>query len=120
MDLITYALMKKGDKKLQVQIDALSPEGRFLSYWDCSTGLPVEFSKTTPYEYENGDYYVVKTLAAAGGTNYIPSGTSFTGTASTTAATETPDLETVFRYDGANQKWIQGPNVPTYTNTIIY
>ena len=33
--------------------------GRYLSLWDCTTGLPATNPDTMPYEYKSGDYYIV-------------------------------------------------------------
>lgn len=45
--------------ELQDQIDNLKARGRFLSLWDCITGLPATNPVEMPYSYQTGDYYIV-------------------------------------------------------------
>ena len=87
---------------IQSQIDALEGRGRFLSIWNCSTGLPETNPGTLPYEYKTGDYYVVGTIAAAGTTNYMPTGSSYDGTASLTVEAGSVALNDTYYYDGTN------------------
>lgn len=140
MDMVVYALCKGADKKLQAQIDKITSIGRNLDYWDCTTGQPTAFPQTIPYAYQNGDYYLVKTVATSG-TNYKPSGSSYTGAASTVVETETVNTFDMYRYNGTiwellnmgqiyvatsrqeltdAQKAIARANIESYTNTIIY
>lgn len=84
---------------IQDQIDALEGRGRFLSVWNSTTGLPVTNPGTLPYTYKTGDYYIVGTV---GSTNYKPTGSSYTGTASSTAETQTVAVNDVYYYDGTN------------------
>lgn len=46
-------------KALQDQIDQLKSIGKFLSNWNCLTGLPTTDPETMPYTYNTGDYYLV-------------------------------------------------------------
>lgn len=86
-------------KELQDQITYLKARGRYLSVWNCTTGL----AETTPvsplpYTYSAGDYFIVGTV---GTTNYIPTGSSYTGTASTTTSSATINVNDTFYYDGS-------------------
>lgn len=48
---------------LQDQIDNLKSRGRYLSNWNALTGLPeTEPSTELPYEYRQGDYFIVGTV----------------------------------------------------------
>lgn len=84
---------------IQDQIDNLEARGRFLSLWNCSTGLPETNPGTLPFTYKTGDYYIV---GVVGTTNYKPSGNTYTGTASTTTQTGTVAANDVYYYDGTN------------------
>ena len=91
-------------KELQDQIDNLKAIGRFLSIWNCSTGLPATNPTVLSYQYSTGDYYLVGTVAS-GGTNYKPNGSEYTGTASTTVETDANVAEgDVYVFDGT--KWV--------------
>ncbi len=46
-------------KALQDQINSLKSIGRFLSNWNCVTGLPSTQPATLPYIYNTGDYYLI-------------------------------------------------------------
>lgn len=69
------------EQEIKDDVDALKGIGRYLSLWDCTTGKPVTDPKKLPYKYKSGDYYIV---SAVGATNYMPSGTQYEGTASST------------------------------------
>ena len=84
---------------IQNQIDALEGRGRFLSVWNSTTGLPVSNPGTLPYTYKTGDYYIVGTV---GSTNYKPTGSSYTGSASSTVESSTVAVNDVYYYDGTN------------------
>lgn len=84
---------------IQDQIDALEGRGRFLSVWNSTTGLPETNPGTLPYTYKTGDYYIV---GVVGATNYKPTGSSYTGTASSTAETGVVAVNDVYYYDGTN------------------
>ncbi len=97
----TNPLSANQGKVLQDEIEALSGRGRFLSVWNCATGLPETNPQQSPYEYHNGDYFIVGTVAASGGTNYKPDGSSYTiGVASTTVETESVEINDTYIYDG--------------------
>lgn len=90
---------------IQTQLNALDGRGRFLSQWNASTGLPTTNPGTLPYTYKTGDYYIV---SAVGTTNYKPSGSSYTGTASTTTESGTVAVNDTYYFDGTN--WILQKN----------
>ena len=50
-----------------------------------------------PYTYHTGDYFVV---SAVGSTNYKPSGTQYTGAASTTIESAAVHVNDTYTYDG--------------------
>lgn len=88
-------------KLLKDALDDLKAIGRFLSLWDASTGQPISFPLSTPYNYQTWDYFLVETVSTATPpVNYKPSGSSYTWTAST--ATESDELEVwdLYIYDG--------------------
>ncbi len=74
------------------------PLSRFLSLWDCATWLPLSFPASIPFDYVTGDHYLVETVWT---TNYRPSGSQYTGVASTTVETD-PDIAIwdSYIYDG--------------------
>ena len=87
--------------ELKQQIDNVATIGRYLSQWNCTTGLPVTNPTTLPYEYRKGDYYRVSEVGITRVTRYKPSGTQYTGVASTEVETDTdikPD--DIYFYDG--------------------
>lgn len=86
---------------IQDQIDNLEARGRFLSVWNSTTGLPETNPGALPFTYKTGDYYIVGTV---GSTNYKPTGSTYTGTASSTTETQTVAANDVYYYDGTN--WI--------------
>ena len=112
-------------KSLQDQVNALSARGRFLSLWDCTTGLAETQPPTLPYDYKAGDYFIVGNV---GTTNYKPTGSEYTGVASTVVETEAVDVEDVYYYDGTvwhiqinTQKTVTFSNVAgsPYDNTNL-
>ena len=77
----------------------LPPLNRFLSLWDCSTGMPISFPSTQlPFEYESWDHFLVETVDST--TNYRPSWTEYVGTASQTVETADVEVWDVYIYDG--------------------
>ena len=88
-------------KELQDQVDNLKGRGRFLALWDCSTGLAETHPTVPVYEYKSGDYFIVGTVAQEGGTNYKPSGSSYTDNVPSTAIeTEAVSVNDAYYYDG--------------------
>ena len=86
-------------KELNDRIQNLASIGKYLAMWDCTTGLPTTNPVTMPYTYTTGDYYVIGNVDS---TNYMPNGSSYSGTASSTqySGTETLNIGDFFYYDG--------------------
>lgn len=117
----TFALVSKDINPLQQQINHLQTIGRFLSFWDATTGLAQTNPQTSPYVYQTGDYFRVGVVAGPGGTNYKPSGSSYTiGVASTTVETERLSVGQVYYYDGANWALAAGGSVAIDETTITF
>lgn len=91
------------DNNLQSQINDLKARGRFLALWNCATGLAQSNPPQSPYTYKAGDYFIVGTVATGSGTNYRPSGSSYTtGVPSTVVETEAVEVNDVYYYDGTS------------------
>ena len=104
------ALSANMGKELNDRLNNVESRGRFLSVWDCETGLPetdpVGLETGDVYEYQRGDYYIVGNV---GTTNYRPAGTSYTvGTPSTVVETETVKENDTYIFDGS--VWILQQN----------
>ena len=86
-------------KELNDRIQNLASIGKYLAMWDCTTGLPTTDPVTMPYTYTTGDYYVISNVDS---TNYMPNGSTYSGTASSTqySGTETLNVGDFFYYDG--------------------
>lgn len=107
--------------QLQQQVNHLQTIGRFLSFWDATTGLAQTNPQTSPYVYQTGDYFRIGVVASGGGTNYKPSGSSYTtGVASTVVETEPLTVGQVYYYDGANWALAAGGSVAIDETTIIF
>lgn len=107
---IDKALSANMGKELNDRLNNVESRGRFLSVWDCTTGLPetdpVGLETGDVYEYQRGDYYIV---GGVGTTNYRPAGTSYVvGTASTVVETETVKENDTYIFDGS--VWILQQN----------
>lgn len=96
----TTTTMQTADNALQEQINQLESIGRFLSIWDCITGLPKTNPPVSPYQYKTGDYFIVGDI---GLTNYKPTGSAYTiGTASTVIETGDVQIGDTYLYDGTS------------------
>ena len=82
---------------IQEQLDALAGRGKLLAVWNPVTGKPSTDPGTLPYTYHAGDYYIV---GNPGATNYRPTGTQYTGAASTTVETGTVAANDTYIFDG--------------------
>lgn len=104
------------DSGLQTQINALSGRGRFLSIWNCATGLAETNPPESPYTYKSGDYFIVGTVSSATpAVNYRPDGATYTtGVASTTVETNEVKVDDTYVYDGTNWK-LQANSQRQYT-----
>lgn len=85
-------------KELNDRINNVEGRGRYLSQWNATIGQPETQPTELPYEYKAGDYYNVGTV---GSVNYKPTGTSYTGVASTTVETAELAIDDVYFYDGS-------------------
>ena len=91
--------------------------GRFLSGWDCTTGKPDTDPEDLPYEYNDGDYYIVSAIDTT--TNYRPSGSTYDGTASITVETANVQVNDFYFYDGTQWLLLKN-NTPTTTETLYF
>ena len=101
----TDALSANMGKVLQDQINQLTGLNKFLSTWDCTTGLPVTDPSATPFTYTSGNYYLVATVAWEWGTNYKPHWSTFTPwVASTAVETNEVNVNDMYIFDWS--QWI--------------
>lgn len=109
----TDALSANMGKVLQDQINELKSMGRFLSTWDCSTGLPTTDPIDDPYDYRIWDYYIVSVVWS--GTKYRPHWAQYVAwVPSTDIETAIVNINDWYLYDG--QAWIlQNQNQITIT-----
>lgn len=91
------------ENTLDDRIDNISAIGKFLSIWNCTTGLPSTNPTTSPYTYHTGDYYLVGVVGTSN--NKKPSGNQYiTGQASTTVESSTVAVGDIYMYDGSTWK----------------
>ena len=91
--------------------------GRYLSGWNCATGLAVTNPPTSPYEYTTGDYFIVSAVATGGASNYKPNGSSYTtGVASTTVESSVVAINDTYLYDGTNWTLLKTRSAVTSVN----
>lgn len=113
-DYVDYQLSLKQDKLIaweNITIDTdgktinavIPPLSRFLSLWDCATGMPLSFpTSDLPFEYITGDHFLVGNVDdTAPIENFRPSGTEYTGQASVTVETEEVQVWDLYIYDWA-------------------
>lgn len=99
----TSALSANQGKVLNDKIAALFWLWKFLSLWDATTWQPISFPLDTPYTYTTWDYFLVEIISSATPpVNYKPTGSSYTGTASSTAETEELEVWDIYIYDWTN------------------
>ena len=91
--------IKTTESNLQSQINSLSAIGQFLAIWDCDTHIARYL--TDGFKYQAGNYFIIGSVAAEGGTNYMPNGASYPGYAVTTEDVKVSDM---WFYDG--EHWI--------------
>lgn len=85
-------------------IEVLKARGRYLSVWDCTTGLAKTVPTVDPYEYKTGDYFIVGVVADEDGTNYRPDGSEYSAdTPSTVEETDPVHPNDTYYYDG--EEW---------------
>ena len=91
--------------------------GRYLSGWNCATGLAVTNPQESPYEYTTGDYFIVKTVATGGAANYRPDGSSYViGQASTAVETSVVSVGDTYLYDGTSWTLLKTGSAVTSIN----
>ena len=97
----TAALSANQGRILDGKISELFGLWKFLSLWNSTTWLPISFPLDVPYTYTTWDYFLVETVWT---TNYKPTWSSYTWTASSTAETEDIEVWDIYIYDG--QVWL--------------
>lgn len=100
---------------LNSRINDIGSLGRYLSGWDATLGKPTTEPNTKPYAYKTGDYYIISVTAADKETtsvNFKPSGSSYTGAASTTRETQAIDHGDIYKYDGSTWELFKQTDVP--------
>jgi hypothetical protein len=97
----TAALSANQGRILDGKIAELFGLWKFLSLWNSTTWLPISFPLDVPYTYTTWDYFLVETVWT---TNYKPTWSSYTWTASSTAETEDIEVWDIYIYDG--QVWL--------------
>lgn len=91
--------------------------GRYLSGWNCATGLAMTNPPESPYTYTTGDYFIVGVVATGGASNYKPNGSSYTtGVASTTVETSVVNVNDMYLYDGTNWTLLKTGSTVTSIN----
>ena len=75
---VTSGGVYAADNAIRADIEQLKSIGRFLSIWNCTTGLPATNPTSLPYTYKTGDYYRVGTVATGSYSHLI----TLAGTAS--------------------------------------
>lgn len=94
--------------------------GRYLTTWNCATGMAQTNPTQSPYVYTTGDYFIVGAIAAQGGTNYRPSGTEYVeGQASTTIESEHVAVNDTYLYDGSSWTLLKTSTAVTSVNGQI-
>ena len=56
---LDYTGLQEYTTILKQKLGELSGRGRYLSNWNCKTGLPTTEPEETPYPYKSGDYFIV-------------------------------------------------------------
>lgn len=97
--------------RIDQRINSISTIGRYLSEWNCATGLSVTAPTTASYAFQTGDYYIVSIVAQDDNPNYKPYGTYYTGVASEVVETEDVTIGSTYVFDGTN--WILRSNEDT-------
>lgn len=101
----------------RIDLQPAAKLGRYLSGWNCATGLATTNPQESPYEYTTGDYFIVSAVAAAGGTNYRPNGSSYViGQASTTVESSVVTINDTYLYDGTNWMLLKTGSAVTSVN----
>lgn len=100
---VSDALSARQGKVLYDYLQNIASRWRYLSNWNCATGLAMTNPEESPYEYKAWDYYTVSDVAALWGTNYRPDGSEYIiWQASTVVETEDVSVSDFYLYDGTN------------------
>lgn len=101
----------------RVDVQPAPQMGRYLSGWNCATGLAATNPPTSPYQYKTGDYFIISAVATGGASNYKPNGSSYTtGVASTTVESATVAVNDTYLYDGTNWTLLKTGSAVTSVN----
>ena len=101
----------------RIDLQPAAKLGRYLSSWNCATGLAGTNPPESPYEYTTGDYFIVGTVATGGASNYRPNGSSYvTGQASTTVETSVVAVNDTYLYDGTSWTLLKTGSTVTSVN----
>lgn len=119
-DVITFACTVTESSTYSWERIDLQPApelGRYLSTWNCATGLAGTNPPVSPYTYKTGDYFIVGAVATGGANNYKPNGSSYvTGQASTTVETNSVAINDTYFYDGTNWTLLKTGSTVTSVN----
>ncbi len=126
----TDALSANMGYELNERIDAVEGRGRFLSVWDCSTGLPQTNPPVSPYEYHSGDYFIVGVASPAHPSEITQIVQTVGSTLSNLAVQDITDFESqlpeladttlVFVYDNNNNWTLNGDVIDITDYSITY
>lgn len=97
----TKSLSANMGKELDSKIQHEHQYKRYLSDWNCATGLPVTAPPSGRQSYESGDFYEISVIAESGQNNYMPDGTEYVeGHASTVIEEHEVAIGYRYIYDG--------------------
>lgn len=92
-------------RELYELIKNITSRTKYLSHWDCSTGLPITDPPSGSQDYQTGNFFLIEKVASAGGTNYRPSGNRYEkDVPSTEVETQPVEPNMAYYYDGTN--WV--------------
>lgn len=118
-DSTTDALSAAAGKSLQEQVNNLLGRGKYLSVWDCTTGLAMDEPPVNPYTIETGSYFIVGKVASAGGVNYRPNGGVYDkDVPSTTVETGSIKVNDTYFYDGTQWRLLDTPVTDVAFSTL--
>lgn len=110
------ALSANAGKSLQDQLNNLLGRGKYLSIWDCTTGLAMDEPPVNPYTVETGSYFIV---GKVGTTNYRPNGGTYDkDVPSTTVETNPVKVNDTYYYDGTVWRLLDTPVTDVAFSTL--
>lgn len=113
------ALSANMGKSLQDQVNNLLGRSKYLSIWDCTTGLAMDEPPVNPYTVETGSFFIVGKVAEEGGTNYKPNGGIYDkDVPSTTVETNTVKNNDTYYYDGTVWRLLDTPVTDVAFSTL--